>query len=269
MSRGMLLTGTAGGIIGAITTAFGIAWIFILNTFQTEISYYVTEWGYYLTSLLGTYTWDGVPVSYSIYPIPYFPSASLFGVSSFILTVFLIVTGILIGVGFYGMYKIGGGEMGVVGLVFGVMGVTVGALLIIMANLATAYEQALLTVGAGEAAFVVPVIPVPTPNYSLIWIGFLILGFAFIVLGSVSISVREMTEKPSVSLAAGILSIMTAVVLILFNLIGLIPVQTVIALGAVESNISAGIFFGGIIGFWPILVAFILWAVVFYSSRNV
>jgi hypothetical protein len=258
MSRRALITGAVGGIVGTAMAAFGIAWLFIQNTFQTEISNYLGELGSYFTDLFapylysftgsGAYAFSSPPLFFAI---PYFPSWSLFGVSSFILTAFLVVTGILIGVGFYGTYKIGGGAMGVVGLVFGALGVPLGALLILMTNLTTGYEPIDIFFDVGEAGAWVPFAPLPTPNFPLIVLGFLILGLTFIVLGSASYSTRDMTNNPRVSSAAGILSIMGASVFII---------------GGVA------FYFGGLLlaigGFGLILVSFILWAVVFYSSRK-
>ncbi|WXG42319.1 MAG: hypothetical protein WED07_16395 [Candidatus Freyarchaeum deiterrae] len=269
MSRGALLAGADGGIIGAITAVIGVIWVSIFSTFSTEISNYVVFLGLYISGVFGTLKFGGVTVS-SPYPIPYFPSWSLFGVYSLILTVFFIVTSVLIGFGFYGVYKIGGGAVNTVGIISGIIGISAGAILILVVNLTTEYEQTLLEVNSGGFAYVIPFLPVPIPNFPLMVIGFLLLGYAFILFGSVSISVREMVEKPSAFLAAGILSITAAVFFFLGSSIGSFSVTSFgISLNSTAANIiSTGIYFGAIIGFWPMLVAFILWAWVFYSSRN-
>jgi hypothetical protein len=254
LSRVALLTGTAGGIIGTITAAIGIIWILILNTFLTEIHDYLVQLGVYLTSLIPT----GFSYSYPLM-LPFYPSASLFGVSSFILVIFLIMTGILIGIGFYGTYKIGGGAMGVVGFIFGIIGITAGALLIIMGNLTTGYMKAPLFMGEIINYF----FPISTPNFLVIFTGFIIMGVAFILLGSASMSVREVTQKYSTSYAAGVLSIVGAVVFIIGGLMQ--PIILIIG-GGEGGLIDWPIILT--IGFGLILVAFILWAVVFYSSRN-
>lgn len=245
MPKRALLVGTAGGVVGVLTATMGITWSFILDTFLTEINNYLSRLSLYLASQFGPLfaPWPqlyGLPIPY---PIPFFPSASLFGLSSFVLSIFLIATGILIGVGFYGTYKIGGGAMGLVGLVFGIIGVPSGALFIIMGNLTTGYTAPYITIG--EYSY--PNLPVYEPNFPVIWIGFVILGISVLLLSSASISVREMTEKPSAFYIAGILSIMGAIVFITGWLIW--PVIM-------------------IIGFGLIFIAFILWACVFYSSRN-
>ncbi|MEM2144138.1 MAG: hypothetical protein QW279_02165, partial [Candidatus Jordarchaeaceae archaeon] len=73
-------------------------------------------------------------------------------------------------------------------------------------------------------------------------------------------SVREMTEKPSFS-NAGVLSIIGALFFIIGSLIW--PITLVIGLGpTLIWPITLAI------GFALIFVAFILWTVVFYSSRN-
>ena len=237
MSRGALITGTTGGVIGAITAAIGIIWLSILNTFQTEIYNYLAQIGTYLSTLVPFSIFYGEPFPFPI--IPFLPSWSLFGLSSSILAVFFIVSGILIGIGFYGTYKIGGGAMGVVGLILGIIGCTLGALQIILGNLLTATQFIPMPI----TPYIIPVI---LPNFTIMWIGFMVLGVTFILLGSASITVREMTMNPSASQAAGILSIIGGSLFLLCVL-----------------------FLGGIlfIGFILIFVAFILWAAVFYTSR--
>lgn len=239
MSRGALLTGVTGGIVGSITSGIGIIWIFILNTFLAQINDYLVQWTYYLTPILvpWMYGFAGSP------PPLYSPSWFLFSASSAVLAIFLIVTAILIGIGFYGIYKIGGGSMSLVGFFFSIVGITLGALLIIMGNLIPGYMYANVLMELAA----VPVLPVTTPNFPLIYIGFAVLGLTFILLGSASIAVREMTGNPSASSAAGILNIVGAV----FFIIGFIWYIILI------------------VGFGLILVAFILWTVVFYSSREV
>nr|MDO8079256.1 hypothetical protein [Candidatus Freyarchaeota archaeon] len=246
MSRVALLTGTIGGIVGTITTALAVIWGFITNTFLGELSSYMSKLNWYLTSVFRPDLFYGFILPY---PIPYFPSASTFAVTSFILVLLLIVTGLLTGIGFYGTYKIGGGAMGIVALIFSIIGITLGALLILMGNLTIAYMSAY--VWGGETGYI-PALPVPIPNLYLIWISFLVIGITFIILGSASIKVGEMTAMPSASKAAGILSIIGSIAFILDGLIGIWAHNIILA----------------IIGFGLIFAAFILWAVVFYSSRN-
>ena len=256
-----LLTGTAGGVIGAVTAAVGVLWSFITYAYLTEINSYLTQLSYYLSDL-----------SWSIYfhrdpfwplPLPYFPSASLFGVSSFILSIFLIAAGILIGAGFYGAYKIGGGDRGLAGLIFGFIGNAVSALLIIMGNLTTGYNLTASFLAAPTMGQYY--LPVPTPNFPVIWIGFVTLGLTFLVLGSASKSVCEVTEKPSASSAAGSLSVTGAVVFIIGVLMGLVGPTLTPTADMPPPPLWPPLL---VIGFGLIFVAFILWAVVFYSSRN-
>jgi len=254
------LVGTVGGIMGSITAAIGIKCGIVFNSFINEINIYLLQLGYYLNYLIpGTFGYGyGVPP-----PLPllfYSPSASLLGVYSFVLSVLLGATGVLVGFGFYGTYRIGGGAMGLSGLIFGVIGATSSALLIIMGNLTTGYD---LSAELGFPGEIIVGVPIPTtPNFSLIGIGFAVLSFTFLVLGSASISVREVTGKPMVSLAAGILSILAGVFSILGPL-GFISRGPITGIGIALSAVYIAF-----ISFAPILVAFILWAIVFYYSRN-
>lgn len=235
-----LLSGTVGGITGAITAAVGIIWILTGNTFINDTKNFSAQLTFYLNYLIGAPF--GLPFVSSPIPPLIYPSGSSFYIFSFLLVIFLIGTGILIGIGFYGTYKIGGGAMGVVGLVFSIIGMTLGALFIIMGNLISGYTPNLIP--ALDAVIIL--IPFPIPNSNIFGIGFLIMALTFILLGSASISMREMTQMPSASLAAGILSIIGAV----FFVIGILWYMV------------------QIIGFGLIFVSFILWAIVFYSSRS-
>ncbi len=99
--------------------------------------------------------------------------------------------------------------MGLVGLIFSSIGITLGALLIIIGNLTTEYTEYMWVQTCVPIFFIWP-IPVSSPNFPATWIGFAVMGLALILLGSASIAVREMTGNPSASLAAGILSIIGA-----------------------------------------------------------
>jgi hypothetical protein len=235
-----LLGGVIGGTIGSIAAALGIIWSIMDNKFINDTKNFSIQLTGYLNYLIGTPPYS--PFFY--FPIPplIYPSGSSFYIFSLLLVIFLIVTGILIGSGFYGTYKIGGGIMGGVGLISSLVGMTLGALFIIMGNRILGYTPSSILFGDG----VIFLIPLSIPNSNIFGIGFLIMALTFVLVGSASISVRELTQMPSSSSAAGILSIVGAV----FFVTGYLWYVLLI------------------IGFVLTFVAFILWAVVFYSSRN-
>jgi hypothetical protein len=74
-------------------------------------------------------------------------------------------------------------------------------------------------------------------NSILAVIGWLILLVSYIIIGIASITLREVTTNPGAALAAGILSII------------------------------GGIFAIGLIGFVLLFVAYLLWAIVFYTTE--
>ncbi|MEM3564525.1 MAG: hypothetical protein QXR19_14925 [Candidatus Jordarchaeaceae archaeon] len=189
VSRGVLLTGMAGGIIGSIASGCGIIYTIICFLVGEEI----------------------------VYLILYFTSALEKGIS--IATgLLLIVCCVLTGVGFYGLRLIGGSAMGIVGLILGIVGGSIGGVLIVIDGF--------------------------IPGFLIGWIGAIVLGVTFVVLGASSIVMRESTAHPSVAVAAGILSIIGGSLTAIF------------------------IFLVGVFGFGLIFVAMILWAIVFYSSRE-
>jgi hypothetical protein len=154
----MLLAGTAGGIIGTIASAFGIIWI--------------------LTYLFAP--------SYPFLFIPTGPTDLQIVISLIFLSLFLVAC-ILTGIGFYGLYKLGGSSMGIVALIFSII--------------------------CGSSFLVLGLLSLFVTTTLLAWIGMLIILVSFIIIGVASIVLREITENPGVMMAAGILSIIGAVLL--------------------------------------------------------
>jgi hypothetical protein len=245
LARVAFLTGAVGGIIGSIAAGLGIIWSMVFMIFAVEFRNYIQY-------LLASYT----PLI--IFFIPYPSSSFLFSSLLLMVSLLLIVAGVLSGVGFYGVYKVGGGAMGMVGLIFAIVGSVLGVLFIITGVLTQAYYYApVLYLFSYPPYYLFYIYEVPTPNYLFIWIGFIILTVTFIVLGAASIAVRGETANSSASVAAGIVGIIGACFLVPFGLIMFLPAVPWLA----------GVF--TLIGFASIMVTFILWAVVFFSSREI
>ncbi len=247
MSKGALLTGAVGGIVGAITAVIGIIWSLVQLSLASAITYFQEA----VQNFYGALAFAGfnielvnVPLIVSEYFYTY-SKVPLFSVFSLILAVLFIVSGVLTGVGFYGVYKSGGGAMGVVGLIIGVIGGSVGGTLIILGNIASSFIFSTMP-------FILPI-----PNYLVIWGGMIILAVTFVMLGSVSIVVRNSTAHSSGATAAGVLSIIGACFLLPYILV---------SFGYIWALIGVGLIF---ISFALIFVTFILWTVAFYSSRNI
>nr|MDO8080409.1 hypothetical protein [Candidatus Freyarchaeota archaeon] len=200
MGRGALLTGMAGGIIGTIASVVGIIWSISSMVAAVEFHFF------------------------------FFTLSPLLIFSTILFVALLIVSCILTGVGFYGMYTVGGGGMGVVGLIFGIIGGIIAAILILIG---------LITYPSGT------IIADSYYSWSILWnwIGFIILGISFIIMGSASIAVRECTPHSGTAVAAGVLSIIGGSTFIIYM-----------------------IFFAWI-GLILIFVAFLLWAIVFYTTE--
>ena len=189
MSRGALLTGVAGGIIGAITMAIGLAWMILSLVAASNI-------------------W-----------ILFFGPEALFVALTILVAVLLVVTCILTGIGFYGIGQIGGGGMGIASLIIGIiLGSATGILLLAGAFTVSLFDSSTL----------------------LVLLSTITLAVTFIIFGSASIVMREVTMRSSAMMAAGIIGIIGGVLVFLIGLIG-----------------------------YPIMfVSFIIWAIVFYSSRE-
>nr|MDO8081398.1 hypothetical protein [Candidatus Freyarchaeota archaeon] len=253
MARGALLTGTAGGIIGAVTAGIGIEWskVPLLLTNTITVLQGLNQL-FYGALQFASFHVDLINFLQRIWPVYIYPflvmtsRVALFSMISLILAVLFIVSGVLSGVGFYGVYKAGGGAMGLVGLIIGIIGGVAGGTLIILGNTLASF----ITFSTMPLLFSIP-------NHLVIWIGVIILALTFVVLGSASIAVRNSTAHPSAATAAGFLSILGACFLFPYILV---------SFGDIWALIGVGLMF---VGFALIFVTFILWAVVFYSSRNI
>lgn len=236
MSRAAILTGTAGGIIGTITAGIGIIWSLatIIVTSANGFLWYHLKLVENL-AILSDEFW----LYFSLYMFELYYFSMITGDEAFplillvVLGILLIVSCILTGVGFYGVYKAGGGAMGLVSFIFGIIGGALAGNFLFL-----------------EGIFGALTLPSPIGLYFPGWIGMVVLGVTFIIFGVSSIVVRETTTRPRASVAAGILSIVGACLFFpsLLGLYGLIMVM---------------------VGFALMFVAFLLWAIVFYSSRDI
>lgn len=146
-------------------------------------------------------------------------------------------------------------EPGYSGLITSIVGSSLGATLIYLGIISKVYD-----ISSGVVYFIfIPLVlytyPVLVPNFFYIWLGLVVLAITFIMLGVSTLAMRETFSMPSAVTAAGVLSIVGGCFLFPYVLVWmkLIPL-----LGVVFA----------FIGFAMILVVFIIWTIVFYSSRN-
>ncbi|MFB0561305.1 MAG: hypothetical protein ACETWM_08860 [Candidatus Lokiarchaeia archaeon] len=213
MSRVALLAGMPGGIMGtvAVVVCFIQPFIQIYTTILRDIPF--TRLMYAEAS-----------------------TATIFITILFV--VLLVVSCILTGVGFYGIYTVGGGAMGIVGLIFGIMGGAAAAILALLGS-STSFTAR----GVYYYFITIAAIPYYPPLGLWDWIGLIILGVSFVIMGCASIVVREYTMHSGTMVAAGILSIIGGSALIFISL-------------------WAGL------ALMFMFVAFLLWAIVFYTTKH-
>lgn len=108
--------------------------------------------------------------------------------------------------------------------------------------LTTGSMNAVIWIGEVPAPF----LPVPAPNFSSAWLGFVVWGLVFLLIGSAGFSLRNLAPWPLVSNAAGLLSILGGVFLIC-------------------SYIWNPLLF---VGSALMLASFALWMLVFISSKR-
>jgi len=172
---------------------------------------------------------------------------------TFILGLLIAVTLILVGVGIYGLGKIEEKAIGTVALVFGIIGGVLALILLVAGAAAGANTPTIISIMILlNAPVLITTYPIPfivlasgVPNVSLayLWLGLIVVGVVMILFGAAFINVREGLTSPSLSVAAGVLSII------------------------------AGIFlFTGVlapwIGFIILFVAFIMEIIIFAQSRE-
>lgn len=232
-----LLTGSVGGIIGAVAGSIGMIWSLIDVLYLMELARAMND---LLLMILTIFRYS--PALSFMYGSSFAPISGLYFLFSMILALLLILGGVLTGVGFYGTRQAGAGAGGRVGLASGIIGGVAGGLFLILANLFPAPFNL--------NYFVI----ISAPNYLLIFIGFAILGVSLILMGLASIGVRYATEHSTATATAGVLSIIGGCLLGTYILNWLI---------SIAGDIMA------LIGFALIVSAFTIWAAVFYGSRNI
>jgi magnesium-transporting ATPase (P-type) len=169
-------------------------------------------------------------VSSYVLTVPIYTGLSMVQIVLAILFVsLLLVSCILTGIGFYGMYTVSQSAMGIVGLAFGIIGgvsTTIIILIGLFTNPSISFQSYVLN------------------SLYWNWLAFIILGVSFILMGSASIVLREYTMRSTAAYAAGILSIIGGIAFILYILLLT--------------------FF---VGLALVFVAFLLWAIIFYSTE--
>jgi hypothetical protein len=237
LDRGALLVGVVGGIIGAVAGGIGIIWSIIDILYMQELIRTLNDPFLIIRSIY----FSPYPVTYVSIPTS---TGTLLFEFSIMLAILFMVGGTLTGVGFYGVYKEGGGNMGLVGLISGIIGGVIGGIFLILGNL--------LQVQSGPSLGPI-FLSVLTPNYFDFFIGLAVLGIALILLGVASRAVRIMIAHPSASATAGSLSIVGGCLLFPYILN---------YLAATLGDIPL------LFAFPLILSAFAIWAAVFHGSRT-
>ncbi len=254
MSRRLMLTGTVGGVIGTITGSIGILWIATYFIFLNKLSY--------------EYTFSVICFLYLFGPFIgqfFFPSLFpaflelVFLILTILLGISLIITSIMVGLGFYGLSEQGAGGIGGAALITGVSGTSVAAILLVLAD--TVFREFHLS---SLYLFYYPYYYYPiylyiyTPGSLFIWYSLIVLGITFFVLGLVSVLARDSTPSLNSAVAAGILSIIGGILLIQCS-------YTFILTNF--SLIIPGYLYLGIPSFATLIACGIFWAYMFHSSK--
>lgn len=242
----MSLLGMTGGIIGTIASLIAIYYMLVyLSVSQAATNLFVS----YILQLTFIYlaltapTWSlfyyyaAMAYSCDVFMVNYYfsvaePVWSTFRIVSVVAGVFLFLHVFLVGFGFYDIYKITNRASGIVTFIMNFICSAIILILLILAGF--------LPVELVPYFFTFP-IRIIGPNDVAVFFAFVSLFVFLIVSGATGIAVRSdaTPTSPSLTLAAGIISIIAGVLLILT-----------------------------IIGLLLMFVASILWIIVFYKTSQ-
>jgi hypothetical protein len=230
-------TGLVGGIIGAITAGTGIVW---------SIIYYLL-----IIDKLNYMNYLYIAVILKTPPIQSTQADILLHIITIIFAVLLIVTGVLIGIGYYGYYSAEGQKIGLVALVTGIIGPLAAGILLILGTMVIRTVQLIARSTTDFSFFWL----IYFPGLAA-WIGLVFLAATFIIFGSTSIITRKSSPKPGIATVAGILSLIGGSLIIFMDEYSYIFLY---------GNLT--IFFGPL-GFGLLFISMILWTIMFYSTRK-
>ncbi|MEM3586019.1 MAG: hypothetical protein QXO71_01740 [Candidatus Jordarchaeaceae archaeon] len=224
-----IIAGIFGSVIGIVLTIVGILWILqyniVLSEYQSAVN--LQNIFFFIGDIVGTrifilYFFQNLSVSNAI--------TSFTGITG-LLVILLIPTLILLGVGLYGLGKIEGKAMGIVSLIFGIIGAVLATILLLegAASGGTTITAASLWIMMNSGplflfgttpplikfVFLIDMLGVPTVNTGLLWLGLLVLGITITIFGATFILVREGLESPGLSVATGVLFILAGIFLFL------------------------------------------------------
>nr|MDO8076090.1 hypothetical protein [Candidatus Freyarchaeota archaeon] len=267
MQKGLLHTGTIGGIIGVVTAATGIVWGYLLLTHFVELSANVSSTSFMAVYLL-SYGYGSLSGILASSLIPYPSSWILLLLSTVLFSMLLVINGILIGLGFYDVAQGGRGLLGAVCLGACIIGsLLAGALLVLGVAIKTTTTIGGYVLGAAVQTIL---IPISFPNVVFILEGLVALGVSLLIVGITSLSIRKTVDRTESALAGGILCILGGV----FGVLQIIPLLLLrtadtssmyssVVMYAAYTLMPSAIWIFQI--FALLLVAFILWIRVFYS----
>nr|MDO8078302.1 hypothetical protein [Candidatus Freyarchaeota archaeon] len=271
MQKGLLYTGTIGGIVGVIMAATGIAWGYLFFRYFAEMMTQMmslTSLTTYLYDTLGYGAMSGI-LAAAILPSP--SSGIVFLLASVFLSMLLVINGILVGLGFHDVAQEGKGLLGTICLGACIIGALLtGALLV----LGSALQITMLYNPMVSVTTYVP-LPVSFPELTLLWRGLAVLGAVLIIVGITSIAVRKSVDCTESALLAGVLGIIAGILSIL-QVIPLLTVMPSVYSFMFSTTLSISDIVVPIFGmtasliwifmtFALCLVAYIFWIRMFYS----
>ena len=271
MQKGLLYTGTIGGIVGVVMAATGVAWGYLFFRYFAEMTTQMMNLTYltsYLYSIMGYGAMSGI-LAAAILPSP--SSGIVFLMASVFLSMLLVINGILVGLGFHDVAQEGKGLLGTICLGACIIGALLtGALLV----LGSALQITMLYNPMISVTTYVP-LPISFLEFTLLWRGLAVLGAVLIIVGITSIAVRKSVDCTESALLAGVLGIIAGILSIL-QVIPLLTVMPSVYSFMFSTTLSISDIVVPIFGmtasliwifmtFALCLVAYIFWIRMFYS----
>ncbi|MEM3466593.1 MAG: hypothetical protein QW566_09005 [Candidatus Jordarchaeales archaeon] len=220
MSRATLLVGMVGGIMGTIALPIFIYHYLLFNDLSSISLQLYLLYDIYLTAIFNAYSAPSYYLFHYYYSLAVFaltnllslyffvfePAWSTFGIVSVMTGAFLFLHIFLISLGFFGIYKAAGRASGAATFIMGLIASPMILILYLLIYF--------LPVEVVPYVFTFP-IRIIRPNIVFLFLAVVALIAFLLTSGITGIVVREDTGSPSVTLAAGILNIISSIVTIL------------------------------------------------------
>jgi hypothetical protein len=278
-------------VLGVITSFAGFAWIASLTIFMTNLSNYAEIINFaagFPIPNFGLSAYNGIILGLIV---PYPDSVNLPVITSIIFMGFLIVFGLMLGLGFRfysgSSFSAFGAQVimkrsirGSLYFACSLIGALIAGILIFMGGI----SQTTIVYNFLRTSLTDIFTPLRIPEFMYTWMGLVVLGVVLIILGLATIRIRGLVKWRDFAMIAGVLSIVCGAVFDLFVLVGILHNtqlayfwnQLLIALSyPMSASMTSAVLSSfeltailSLVGFGIMLVVSILWTRIFLAPSS-